>query len=150
MDALSTRNALDIPRPITGMPPGSLLSDRSMRYVGTHLLLDLWGGEGLDNPDFVAEAMRECAKACGATLLSIHVHHFGESEGVTGVAVLAESHISIHSWPEHGYAAFDVFVCGALDPYPGIDALVREFRPSRTNVIEHRRGLSSRCPCTGL
>jgi S-adenosylmethionine decarboxylase len=105
--------------------------------------LDIWGANHLDDPNFIREVLGECARACGATLLKTDIHHFGESEGVTGVAMLAESHISIHSWPEHGYAAFDVFVCGSLDPHLAVDALIRRFAPVRTNVIEHRRGLSS-------
>ena len=63
--------------------------------------------------DLIELALREGATAAGATVLEVRLHGFGAGQGVTGVALLAESHISIHSWPEHGYAAIDIFLCGA-------------------------------------
>ena len=81
-------------------------------YTGTHLLADLTGCTGLDDPARVEAALHEAVAAAEATLLDVRLHHFGEGQGVTGVALLAESHISIHTWPEHGYAAVDIFLCG--------------------------------------
>jgi S-adenosylmethionine decarboxylase len=75
----------------------------------------------------------------GATLLHIHLHHFTPNGGVSGVAVLAESHISIHSWPEAGYAALDVFMCGSCDPHATVDVLKTAFKPTKTVVKEHLR-----------
>lgn len=129
---------------------GELRVDRGACFVGTHLLLDVWAVGHLDDPDFITKALVECAVACGATVLNTCIHHFGDGAGVTGVAILAESHISVHSWPEHGYAAFDVFVCGSLDPYPAIHALIRRFAAARTNLIEHRRGLSTFAAAPGV
>ena len=83
-----------------------------MDYSGTHLLADLFGCDGLDDIDRVEAALRASVKAAGATLLELRLHGFGTGKGVTGVALLAESHISIHTWPEHGYAAADIFLCG--------------------------------------
>jgi S-adenosylmethionine decarboxylase len=80
-------------------------------------------------------------EACNATLLHIHLHHFGENEGVSGVAVLAESHISIHTWPERGFAAIDIFMCGACDPTRALPILKAAFQPETFNVSESRRGL---------
>jgi len=76
-------------------------------------------------------------------LLHIHLHHFTPNGGVTGVAVLSESHISIHSWPEYQYAAVDIFMCGQADPYKTIPVLEMSFCPEHLNVIEHRRGESA-------
>jgi S-adenosylmethionine decarboxylase len=76
--------------------------------------------------------------AAKATLLHIHLHHF-QPTGVSGVAVLAESHISIHSWPEAGYAALDVFMCGNARPHATVDVLKTAFRPTKTVVKEHLR-----------
>jgi S-adenosylmethionine decarboxylase len=80
---------------------------------GTHLIADLYGCEGLADAARIERALADAAHAIGATLLEVRLHAFGPGQGVTGVALLAESHISIHSWPEHGYAAIDIFVCGA-------------------------------------
>ena len=81
-------------------------------YTGTHLLADLSGCRGLDDAARIELALREAVAAASATLIDIRLHHFGEGHGVTGVALLAESHISIHTWPEHDYAAVDIFLCG--------------------------------------
>jgi len=81
-------------------------------YDGRHLLADLHGCSGLDDAELIERMLRDAAQAAGATLLDIRLHRFGPGQGVTGVALLAESHISIHSWPEHGYAALDIFMCG--------------------------------------
>ena len=128
-----------------GVPPGSFQKrSRGFQFIGVHLLLDMWGASALDDPFCMESGMRESAAACGAHLLKLDLHHFGVGGGVTGVAILAESHITVHSWPEHGFAAFDVFVCGSLDPYPAIEVLTRLFTPARIQLTEHRRGLS---PC---
>lgn len=68
-------------------------------------------GTGLDDETRIRQAIRDCAGACGATLLHIHTHRFSP-QGVSGVAVLAESHITVHTWPKIAYGAFDVFMCG--------------------------------------
>jgi S-adenosylmethionine decarboxylase len=81
--------------------------------VGRHCIYELQGGDPhlLDDEDFIKDAMKQAAEASGATLLGMVSHKF-EPQGVTAVALLSESHISIHSWPEHGYAAVDAFTCG--------------------------------------
>jgi len=111
-----------------------------VRFAGTHLIVDLWGCEQLDEIDHIDAAMRASVDAAGATLLHIHLHHFTPNDGVSGVAVLAESHISVHTWPECGYAAFDVFMCGDARPEEAVAVLKRFFRPSRVEVTEHLRG----------
>ncbi len=109
-------------------------------FAGTHLIVDLWGASRLDDIDFIEETMRACVDAAGATLLHIHLHHFTPNQGVSGVAVLAESHISIHSWPEYGYAAMDIFMCGDAKPQRAVDVLREAFQPERVDVGEHLRG----------
>jgi S-adenosylmethionine decarboxylase len=111
-----------------------------IEFAGTHLLLDLWGAKCLDNIEHVENAMRECVDACGATLLHIHLHHFSPDGGISGVAILAESHISVHTWPERDYAAFDVFMCGDAQPENSIAVLKRAFFPQRMKVYEELRG----------
>jgi S-adenosylmethionine decarboxylase len=110
-------------------------------FAGTHLILDLWGAERLGDLDFIEHAMRRAVEVAGATLLHIHLHHFGSGSGVSGVAVLAESHISVHTWPERDFAAFDVFMCGSAEPLKAIDVLRQAFRPVRSDLLEARRGV---------
>ncbi len=111
-----------------------------MKYAGTHLLIDLWDASRLDDPDGIDTALREAAVRAGATILHSHFHHFTPNGGVSGVVVLAESHISIHTWPERQFAAVDVFMCGACDPHLAIPVLQGAFEPGRIDVDEQRRG----------
>jgi S-adenosylmethionine decarboxylase len=111
-----------------------------MKFAGTHLLIDLWGARNLDQPDLIDRALREGAVASGATILHSHFHHFTPNGGVSGVVVLAESHISIHTWPERDFAAIDIFMCGACDPRKAIPVIQAALCPERTDVGEQRRG----------
>ena len=82
-------------------------------YDGRHLIADLHGCLArLDDAPAIEMMLRAAATAAGATVIGMHLHHFGPGQGVTGVAILAESHMSIHTWPEHAYAAVDIFMCG--------------------------------------
>ena len=110
-----------------------------VRYSGVHLIIDLFGAKRLNDLAYIETAMRRCIKASGATLLHIHLHPF-EPNGVSGVAVLAESHISVHTWPDDGYAAFDVFMCGDTKPELCTDILTETFEAERTEVQELLRG----------
>jgi len=83
---------------------------------GHHLLADLWTDDPapLRRADLWRRLLPDACRAAGATVLAVHVHQF-EPEGVTGVVLLAESHASVHTWPERGLATLDVFTCGAMD-----------------------------------
>ncbi len=107
---------------------------------GTHLLIDLWDARQLDDIVHVEHALRQAAAACGATVLDVKLHSFGEKWGVTGVALLSQSHISIHTWPETNFAALDVFMCGPCDPRNALHVLHEAFKPQQMNVTEARRG----------
>ena len=110
------------------------------RWAGTHLLIDLYDAENLDDLDLMEKTLRGCVDAAGATLLHFHLHHFTPNDGISGVAVLAESHISVHTWPEAGYAAFDVFMCGDANPHACTDILSSAFNAGRVTISEQRRG----------
>ena len=111
-----------------------------VKYAGMHLIIDLWGASNLDQPDLIDQTLCEGAIAAGATILHHHFHHFEPNGGVSGVVVLAESHISIHSWPERNYAALDVFMCGSADPDACIPVLREAFSAKRVGVNELLRG----------
>ncbi len=111
-----------------------------MRFAGTHLLIDLWGATNLSDPAEIDSTLREAALAAGATILHGHFHHFSPNGGVSGVIVLAESHISIHTWPERDFAAVDIFMCGSCDPHLAIPVMQRLFQADRVVVDEQRRG----------
>jgi len=112
-----------------------------IRYAGNHLLVEIWGGSNLDNPQVIEDALCQGAVAAGATILHAHFHHFSPYSGVSGVVVLAESHISIHTWPERNYAAIDVFMCGDCDPHDSIPTFKRAFQPESIEVTLHKRGI---------
>ncbi len=111
-----------------------------VRYAGNHLIIDLFGAKRLGDIKHVERTLKQCVEVSGATLLHIHLHHFTPNGGVSGVAVLAESHISMHSWPEAGYAAFDVFMCGDAKPHLATEVLREAFQARDVRVKTHRRG----------
>jgi S-adenosylmethionine decarboxylase len=112
-----------------------------LRYAGSHLIIDLWDAEHLDDIGVIEIALRRSVKAAGATLLHLHLHEFSPNGGVSGVAVLAESHVSIHTWPERGYAALDVFMCGSTEPHKVVPILKHAFNPKRVAISEQMRGI---------
>ena len=97
---------------------------------GTHLLIDFWGSSQLD-AERIKLALNHAAAACGATVLAVHLHSFGNNAGITGFAMLAESHISIHTWPELDYIALDVFMCGNSNPHLALPVLRQFFNPKK-------------------
>jgi S-adenosylmethionine decarboxylase len=111
-----------------------------VRFAGNHLIIDLFGARRLDDLKHIERTLKRCVEVAGATLLHIHLHHFTPNGGVSGVAVLSESHISVHSWPEADYAAFDVFMCGEAKPHLAIEVLREAFQARDVVVKEHRRG----------
>jgi S-adenosylmethionine decarboxylase len=114
------------------------------QYIpSTHLLLDFWGVtvQKLINLAEIEQVMREAAIICGATVIGVHLHKFSPEGGITGVAILAESHISIHTWPEINYAAIDVFMCGECNASLAIPVLKAHFQPETCKINTIARGL---------
>lgn len=111
-----------------------------LTYAGTHLIVDLWDGLGFNDPALIETALIRAIKAAKATLLHFHIHTF-EPNGLSGVAVLAESHVSFHSWPERNYMALDIFMCGRADPYKAVTVLREAFRPKTLQLNEIKRGI---------
>jgi S-adenosylmethionine decarboxylase len=110
--------------------------------LGRHVLADLHGVQAdvLTDPELIRTVLLRAAEAAGATPLFAKFHHFGEGQGVTGVLLLQESHISIHTWPEHGFAAVDAFMCGVCAPQVAVDVVVAAFKPVRVGVRDEVRG----------
>lgn len=108
----------------------------------THMLIELWGAKNLDDPAIAEDAIRKAVRAASATLLHLHVHKFCPGHGVSAIALLAELHITLHTWPERSYAAADVFVCGNSDPASAVPVLVEAFQPEQSDVRSFWRGVS--------
>lgn len=112
-------------------------------FAGTHLIVDLWNARNLDDAVRVERALRDATAAAGATLLNVDLHRFSPGGGISGVAVLAESHISIHTWPERSYAAVDIFMCGNAQPHKAVSVIREWFAPQSLTLMEHKRGVVS-------
>lgn len=146
IDFANSNNVINAPEEIALVPPATVPKDYfvqrdGMLFAGSHVLADLWGAQNLDNQDLIERALRAAIEACGATLLHINLHTFTDGGGVSGVAVLAESHISVHTWPERQFAAFDIFMCGGCDPEKALPVLRAHFQPTDMQVNLHRRGI---------
>lgn len=107
---------------------------------GTHLLIDFWTDKNLKDQVFIENVLRQAAQGAGATVLNVMLHKFGDEGGVTGVALLAESHMSIHTWPEINFMALDVFMCGECNADIALDVFRAEFEPQKEQVRDIKRG----------
>lgn len=113
----------------------------NIKFAGTHLIVELWNGRNFSSLRKIRMILKDSVKACGATLLKINLHKFSSTGGISGVAIIKESHLSIHTWPEYKYAAVDIFVCGDVDPYKAIPTLKKGFRPDKIQIAELKRGI---------
>ncbi|MES2902095.1 MAG: adenosylmethionine decarboxylase [Pseudomonadota bacterium] len=115
------------------------------RPAGIHLLADFYGvaADKLLAPSQIDSLLRAGAEAAGARILHSYFHSFGEAMGVTGVLLLAESHISIHTWPEFGFAAADIFMCGNAQPQLALQVIEHALQPTSRIVQTIARGGAS-------
>jgi len=114
-----------------------------LNALGRHMLLELFecNSETLNNLEAVKDTMVEAARRVQATIVDVVFHEFNPF-GISGVVVIAESHLAIHTWPEYRYAAVDIFSCGdALKPDVAAAYLVKQFAAERTSVVELQRGI---------
>lgn len=121
-----------------------------MDTLGRHLIAEFYGCERarIDDEALLRAALREAAEVVGATVIALNSHRYAP-QGVTATALISESHISIHTWPEHGYVAVDIFTCGGLDPRPGFRHLGAVVRASQCRVQEIVRGLDDHVARSG-
>src|SRR5437773_8284057 len=114
-----------------------------LNALGRHLLLELFDCdlESINNLGSVKGALVEAARRAQATIVDVVFHEFNPF-GISGVVVIAESHLSIHTWPEYRYAAVDIFSCGdVLQPEVAANYLVEQFAAERTSIVEMQRGM---------
>lgn len=114
-----------------------------MNALGKHLLLELkcCDKEVLNDLGFLKDALITAAGDAGAIVLGESFHQFNP-QGVSGVVIIAESHLCIHTWPEYGYAAVDIFTCGnSVQPKEAAEMLVRKLGSKNHSVIEMQRGI---------
>ena len=109
--------------------------------MGTHLVMDAWQAPAklLNDPRMIETALIEAITVGKVTLIDLCVHQFSP-HGVTATATLAESHIAIHTWPEHGYFAADLFFCGAGKPTIAAQILQTNLKAKQTRIRELKRG----------
>ena len=120
--------------------------------LGTHLLLDLKNckSELLDDLEFIRKAMMSAADETGATIVGETFHKFSPL-GVTGIIAIAESHLCIHTWPEYGYAAVDIFTCGEkFKPYGAADLLIESLQCEGPVITEVKRGVIADLSATAV
>jgi S-adenosylmethionine decarboxylase len=114
-----------------------------VKALGRHLIAEFFScsKEALNDLDFISENLKIAAAVAGATIVDSSFHRF-LPHGISGVVVIAESHLTIHTWPEYGYAAIDLFTCGdQVNPWKAFDYLREVFSAGKTEVSEYLRGV---------
>lgn len=110
------------------------------KYLGIHLIAEFWLAKTIEDKKTFEKILRDAVSAAKCTLLEIVIHKFSP-HGITGVILLAESHIAIHTWPEKNYLAIDIFTCGdKAKPYIALDFLKKMFKPKKVEIMEIKRG----------
>ena len=122
------------------------MSEKELR-LGRHVIVDAWGAsrEALDDLDLVRSVAIKAVEASGATLIDINAHKFSP-QGVTAVATLAESHLALHTWPEHGFFGLDMFLCGKTAPERAVEVACELLGASDRQVREVSRSMPVRLP----
>jgi S-adenosylmethionine decarboxylase len=113
---------------------------KSQKTIGKHLIVDFWFGKKIEDPKKLGRVLIKAAKKAGNTPLEFSYHKFNP-QGITGVLLLAESHIAFHSWPEFNFLAIDIFTCGKKAfPEKALKYLKRIFKPKRVKIWKLNRG----------
>ena len=115
--------------------------DHNQIYAGSHIIIDLWNTKFDNKINTLKRIIKKAILIANATILHIHLHRFGKEEGISGVAILAESHISVHTWPERDYIAFDIFMCGDTKPEEAAQYLIETLKPKKNKITDLRRGV---------
>jgi len=123
---------------------------KTLDALGRHIIVEMWGccKDTIDNVHIVKEILTKATESIKATLVDVVCHRFSPY-GVTGVAILAESHISVHTWPEYEYTAVDIFICSStINPHDAASYMAQAFCAKETSILEFKRGdfLSKKIP----
>ncbi len=131
---------------ITAIPEAGInnMNSQNLIAIGQHSLLDLYGikADLACNTEKIEVILQHAAKIANATVLQSHFHSFGLHQGVTGVLLLSESHMSIHTWPEYQFAAIDIFMCGEHQIEAALSYLQEAFAAQHSKLSNYSRGIS--------
>ena len=116
--------------------------ENNLVFAGIHIIIDLWECNFVNKIIPLRKMIKEAVKLSKANILHLHMHRFGKEQGISGVAVLAESHISVHTWPERKYIAFDIFMCGDTYPELASEYLIKTLKPKRKKIEIIKRGIT--------
>ena len=110
------------------------------KYAGIHLIAEFWNGRIIEDPKEIKKILIEAVKKAKSAPLKVAIHKISP-QGLTGVVLLAESHIALHAWPEINYLAIDIFTCGnKAMPYRAFEYLKKTFKPKKVEIKELKRG----------
>lgn len=116
------------------------ISKKQHQYAGLHLFAEFWGGEIIEDVEKMKAVLSEAVRRADNTPLDMIVHKF-DPQGMTGIILLAESHISVHTWPEFSYAALDIYTCGdKSNPEKALEYLKEVFSPKTFEIRKIKRG----------
>lgn len=144
MELLKDKNATfdNTNKIIKSITKDHFIVEKNKVYAGKHIILDFWDSSFNNNILTLKKIITNAVKASKATMLHVHLHRFGKQQGISGVAVLAESHLSVHTWPERNYIAFDMFMCGDTDPINASEYLVSALKPKKKKITIIKRGVT--------
>lgn len=115
--------------------------ETNLNYAGIHLIAEFWNGKIIEDKKEIKDILVEAVKKSNNTPLQVAVHKFSP-QGITGVILLAESHIALHAWPEISYVAIDIFTCGEKGmPHKALEYLKKKFQPKKVHIQEIKRGV---------
>ena len=117
----------------------------NLRTLGRHILVEYYNcdPEILRDSSFIEREMNQAALAASATVVESNFHHFSPW-GVSGAVIIAESHLTIHTWPEYGFASADFFTCGDIDPWKSFEYLEKALKAEFSESVEIPRGLTAK------
>ncbi len=115
--------------------------NKTKKYSGIHLIAEFWNGEIVEDVSRMKKILAAAVKKANNTPLEVIIHKF-QPQGMTGIVLLAESHIAIHTWPEFNYIALDIYTCGnKANPFKALEYLKEKFHPQKFEFRKLKRGI---------